>query len=591
VELEWPSHLRLGESDVLRLSLIPSKEGYIAHAEFEEHPLETKEAPIRHMPGYTLLGIARLDGVGFEIEPRGDLRHIIPPGEEVAWRWTLRARQAGQHRLSVNLTLRWEPDPGVAGPVAESLAFGRGLDVQVDSILGMTRSQAMTTGLFSLLFGFGLGTYALAGRRVPRAQRGLRTAIPNRALAIELMPGMRLSADETRVIQALFARYSRLLFEGEFKSGYSGARAFLLQPVCADGRADAETIAKLGPRQAIRSEFENYERFVKDRLPPVTARIQHPPVALRGGQIAALQYTFISEPGHPPLSLRQALALKPDPAYLHRMFDTFGPNWWMQRHAHTFRLEQEYDRLLPPHWTVEPAPGGQAHLTLEPSTRQPLEPGQVVRLGDFKRRELRQDRVSWSLTGESWVGLQPLRVRWLSPQPPAPGAAAKITASRLDLLRSWTAPFELYGLPDPLDHLENWLATTVQGTRSTIHGDLNLENILVGPGELVWLIDFAQTREGHPLFDFAHLEAELAAHVLAPYSGSAQAYLDRLTSRDELLAAVEEIAGRCLFDPARREEYRLALAVACLGALKFANLSPLARHCLYLTAAFQVDKI
>jgi hypothetical protein len=32
VELEWPSSLRLGESDVVRLALIPSSQGYIAQA-------------------------------------------------------------------------------------------------------------------------------------------------------------------------------------------------------------------------------------------------------------------------------------------------------------------------------------------------------------------------------------------------------------------------------------------------------------------------------------------------------------------------------------------------------------------------------
>jgi Ternary complex associated domain 9 len=589
VELEWPERLRLGESDVLRLSLVPSKDGYVTRAEFDEHPVATKEAPVRHVPGYTLLGIARLDGVGFEIEPRGDQRRIIPPGEEVTWRWTLRAHQPGQQRLSVSLTLRWDPEPGVIGPVSESLAFGRGLEVRVDSLLGMTRGQAMTTGLISLLLSFGLGTYAAANRRPPPAPR-LRIASPNPALSLELGPGIHISPEETHLIQGLFARYSRLLFEHEFKSGYSGARAFLVRPVTADGRADAETIAKIGPSQAIQAEFDHYERYVKDRLPPVTARIQHPPVALRRGQLAALQYTFICKPGHPPLSLRQALIKKPDPAALYRLFDTFGPNWWMQRQPYTFRMEQEYDQLLPPHWLVEPAHSGRTLVRLEPGERQPVVIGQIARLGAFKK-ELRPDGKSWSLSGDSRAGVPPLRLRWLSPQPPARGATGKITASRLSLLQRWCAGFERFDLPDPLERLESWLATTIQGTRSTIHGDLNLENILVGPGELVWLIDFAQTREGHPLFDFAHLEAELVAHVLASRCGSARAYLDQLSAGDELLNAVEEIAGRCLFDPARPAEFHLALGLACLGALKFANLSPLSKHCLYLTAAFQAQRI
>lgn len=37
----------------------------------------------------------------------------------------------------------------------------------------------------------------------------------------------------------------------------------------------------------------------------------------------------------------------------------------------------------------------------------------------------------------------------------------------------------------------------------------------------MWLIDFARTREGHTLFDFAHLGAEIVAHVLAVRADSA----------------------------------------------------------------------
>ncbi len=178
-----------------------------------------------------------------------------------------------------------------------------------------------------------------------------------------------------------------------------------------------------------------------------------------------------------------------------------------------------------------------------------------------------------------------MRLRWLSTAPPD-NTPARVTATRLDLLRGWTAGFDRFGLPDPLDCLPVLLEETVSGTRSVIHGDLNLENVLVGPGSLVWLIDFAQTREGHPLYDFAHLESELIAHVLAPRVGSPRAFLDLWQSgADPLVNTLHAIAGRCLFDPARQREYHLVLFLACLGALKYANLSPLSQHCLYLTAA------
>ncbi|RPJ43658.1 MAG: hypothetical protein EHM21_11190, partial [Chloroflexi bacterium] len=379
----------------------------------------------------------------------------------------------------------------------------------------------------------------------------------------------------------------------EFFSGYSGARTFLIQPIRPDGSADALTIVKMGPRETVRQEFENYETFVKDRLPPVTARIQRPPVTLaehkQPGARAALQYTFIAKPGQPPVSLRQVLLQNPDPAYLLQLFETFGPSWWMQRHPYTFRLGLEYDRLLPPHFILEPVPGERSGKLLDETTNPTglaLTVGEVVTLQPFRQADLRAGGRSCSLTGIPGGGQPALRLRWLNAAPPSRPAAARVSAARMDLLNDWTANFDRFGLPDPLSCLQAALGETITGTRSVIHGDLNLENVLVGPGGLVWLIDFAQTGEGHPLFDFAHLESELIAHVLSVQTGSPRAYLDLLQrGSDPLLTALHQITGRCLFDPAHPREYQLALYLACLGALKYQNIDGLAKHCLYLTAA------
>jgi len=101
---------------------------------------------------------------------------------------------------------------------------------------------------------------------------------PDPALGIELPASMQLSPAERALLQTLFRGYGRLMIEREFQSGYSGARALLALPIRPDGRADAYTIAKIGARPAVEQEYANYEAFVKDTLPPVTARIQHTPV-------------------------------------------------------------------------------------------------------------------------------------------------------------------------------------------------------------------------------------------------------------------------------------------------------------------------
>jgi hypothetical protein len=500
----------------------------------------------------------------------------------------LTPRSTGQHRLAITLRLRWTPRPGATGLPRERVVYSRALDIQVSAFLGLTPTQATSAGLAGLLCGGGLSAFAvLYRRRIVRRSAGT----PNRALAIEPLPGMTFSPAEDMLLRTMFRQYSRIVAQHEFRSGYSGARALLVLPIHADGRADAHTIAKLGERDAIQREFDNYEQFVKNRLPPITARIQEPPAIAPNTPLAALRYTFIGEPGHTPTSLREALLSNPDPALLSRLFETFGPNWWLQRRPYTFRLAQEYDRALPAHLVIEPV--SQPHGANKPRAISgrvapaEVDPaiGELVRLRDFARVERRPDGRSCGLIGYTRPGQPPLRVRWLGPAPNET-LTGRVVATRHTLLRGFVAGMDLFGLPDPLERVPTWLAESVAGSQSTIHGDLNLENVLIGPGGLVWLIDFAQTREGHTLQDFAHLESEIVAHVLAAQTDDPGAYLRRLQGEGyPLLDGVREMAARCLFNPARPREYQLAQVMACLGALKYENLNPHQKHCLYLTAA------
>jgi hypothetical protein len=188
-------------------------------------------------------------------------------------------------------------------------------------------------------------------------------------------------------------------------------------------------------------------------------------------------------------------------------------------------------------------------------------------------------------------------VRWLSLAQPN-GATGRVVATRWSLLQQSVQNLERFGLPDPLPPLPKILQESLMGTQSTIHGDLNLENILVGPGGFVWLIDFAMTREGHTLFDFAHLSADLIAHVIStlisppdylealPQIFAGASNPEALVSPVNLLTAMLQIARRCLFDPAQSREFYLTIYLSCLGALKFINLDSSQKQYLYLTAAY-----
>ncbi|MBN2083848.1 MAG: phosphotransferase [Anaerolineales bacterium] len=597
LEVEWPPQMRLGDSDTMRLSLIPSREGYTVTAEFEEHAAQENAVTVTRMAGYSLRAAARVDAAGFLLSPAGEQVRELPEGEPVTWRWTLTPRSAGRQRVSLILLLRWMPLDPQSGAVRERELYSRSLTVEVTSFLGLTARQAAFAGLAGLGFG-GAFTIPLAAFLLRPKGRRLRSPAPNPALRIELPAGLALSASEQTLLRVLFRAYARITLEAEFRSGYSGARTFLVQPVRADGRSDAYTIAKLGDAEAVRRERDNYEAFVKDTLPPITARIQESPVMAPSAAppparpAAALRYTFIGEPGRKPVSLRAALLENPDPAFLERLFATFGPGWWMQRRPYAFRASQEYDRVLPAHFVIAPAQGRvEAVLDGRAAPSQaPGSPGQIVRLKHWRAVERRPGGESLSLRGDPPPGQPALRVRWMSGDS-ADGALGRIIATRRTLLDGFAAGLDLHGLQDPLAALDSRLAERIQGTQSILHGDLNLENILAGPGGTVWLIDFAQTREGHALADFAHLQVEIVAHILAPMLGSLPGFADILRHRQSappafrLLDVLEGIAGRCLFNPSHPREYRLALYFSALGALKYSNLDALQRNFLYLYAA------
>lgn len=597
VQIEWPRQLRLGESDSLRLILVPRQQALELIAEYPEHQTFTQTIPIQRAHGYELFAVARLDGPGFEISPAQEQPQYLIPDQALQWRWVFKAHQPGDQRLSITLRLRWIPIDSPQLPTREVVAFSRSLDVQILSYLGLSQPQALLTGLFMLLFGSSISAIALIIRPHP-TQPAPATIVqnPNTQLSIELPSGLQLNPDERTLLQSLFQRYDRLVVEQEFLSGYSGARTFLALPIRKDGRSDAYTIAKVGQRQAILKEFQNYETFVKDTLPPITARIQRPPISaptIKSRDLSVLQYTFIGEPGQPPASLRTLLLTGKDPQILFRLLDTFGPNWWLQRKPYAFRAAIEYDRALPTHLVIQPVDGkgleldgrsdpGQLHLKI----------GDLVLLRHFSQVELRPDGASLSLQGLLSAGRPPLRVRWLSRKRPE-NAAGRVVATRQTLLRGFVEGRSLYGLPDPLLQVDSILAQTVTGSQSILHGDLNLENILVGPGGMLWLIDFAQTREGHTLFDFSHLGAEIIAHVAAEQIDDPGEYLQVLRDPThsnhqylcELLQTLFQIANQLSFNPSKPAEFQISFALACLGALKYLNLTPHAKHLLLLTAA------
>src|SRR5260221_7657699 len=365
--------------------------------------------------------------------------------------------------------------------------------------------------------------------------------------------GETLFDDEHLVLQQMFQKYDRVVIEHIFQEGFSSSSVMLVRPFQADGRSDALVVVKIAERQSILWEKKRYDSFVKDTLPPTTARIEADPALPDQVPLGGLKYTFVRFRGEDlPVSLRDFTenhAASDVASFLwEALYNGFREAWWGQAQPYRFAAWQEYEFLLPPTLIVdiEPdGPEGEATDSAPARLLRPLEewsrsgglhPGNRVELENFTVQKVKRqggvvqiaagaapeainrasqiEVVGLDLTHKSYFRGEHIR-----------SLVGQVRQTRDDILQEQvqaldpnfnmldeTVPFDNSAterLPNPLRRYARILDQRISGTLSTIHGDLHTGNILIGPGGDAWLIDFEWTRDGHTLFDWAVLEVSL----------------------------------------------------------------------------------
>jgi hypothetical protein len=193
-------------------------------------------------------------------------------------------------------------------------------------------------------------------------------------------------------------------------------------------------------------------------------------------------------------------------------------------------------------------------------------------------------------------------------------AAQKILPNTLNLAAETLPVSAELQLPNPLLAYPNILEQTRSLYRATVHGDLNLENVLIDTEtDILSLIDFATVRRGHSLHDLLRLETEVVTKLLPNALRDAESPLQTLHSFYHLLhriivpsdrtvvsiplspelkkaltviATIRQAARDQLFDPTDWTEYYQGLTLYLLGALKFKNLEMMPEHPLPKQLAF-----
>lgn len=354
------------------------------------------------------------------------------------------------------------------------------------------------------------------------------------------------------VLERLFGGYAALVIEGEFFGGFSGAHVLRVTPRRVAQEPELPTVVKVGQAELIHREFEAYQRWIRGRLSG-TPEVWGEPV-------------YTSEVGSDSAPSEAADA------------------WGALRYALVGAGLFEFVSLAD--YADEATAADVSHV---------LESRIFVHLSSIWRRS----RLVEAPLGASYQELLPPDLRSLM---------AGLLDAQTDLLADAVAVPGKAGdvLPNPLMMLPSMLEQPFLYRMATVHGDLNLDNVLVDPSSrTVRLIDFSRSREDHVLHDLLRLETGLVTRILSgrlaqrglPPHGIVDLYRRLHSHADSgppeppllsiyvALAATRKAAAALLADPDDWREHQVGLAAYLMGACKYRNLDAAAKTTAFWGAA------
>lgn len=483
--------------------------------------------------------------------------------------------------------------------------------------------------------------------RTNRPWQGVTQNYVDIEISSKMHYGLALTNEQRLVLRRMFYGYARIRIVSSLTGGYSGALLLVVIPIHTDGRIDAAVVVKIADAGDILDEATRYEAHIKNTLPPLTARIEDKPTAPDICTQAGIKYTLVARQDRPPQDLRTAAA-QMSPAqlatWLHQqLYTQFGRTWWQQHHTFNFLGWTEYDWLLPPILTIQRIPDKDLppntpvlHAPFNKSKLKSIEYGDTVVLENLTVQRIfpKEHALQLSIGRGNEATRRAFKVRVSNMNfdesfhyrgEVIERLVGRVWETRDDTLQNAALkldpPFSLKGeklhipeipgppLYNPLHAYEELLYFHIEGATSKIHGDLHMGNILVGPYDSAFLIDFAHSRDGHTAFDWAMLEVSLLSERIIPLVSSdwsfiyeVALYIETLNNHADFpkfnteleaafapLRTVRAIAQRCLNDEHNWMEYHVALVFCALRALTWETTSIGARRLMLLLAALSVE--
>lgn len=348
---------------------------------------------------------------------------------------------------------------------------------------------------------------------------------------------------EAEILRRIFNGYQEVIIRAKFDRGLSGSSVFLVRPIRLDSTVELPCVIKIDTKSRAQQEWQGYNNHIKDRLPN-SAGIRGEPIIYK--EFGGLKYPMIGAGAFNIQSFsdfyKEASTQEICALLEHKLFKILSQIWKQTKVEYDFSLRTLYDSFLTPNLLIEcqnETPYGQL-TTPETIFRQSFSPEQPLQISGFHVvRVLPQSKtvyLDFPIIGYYRQNAYRIHIRnvpnceQFKPGEPMPqtlfGYIVQMREQQLEeCLHQFldksidlglpTLSTGTMILPNPLKSLNAIFKQLFDIKIATIHGDLNLENILFDESQNPHLIDFVNSGPDHVLRDFLRLELGIVTHFLS----------------------------------------------------------------------------
>jgi hypothetical protein len=157
LKLEFPPKIRVGDSDIIRLTLeVDDKGDIVPTAEVEGNVVTGEAIEIPNLyETHHVIAEARFDIAGVEIRPTELISAPISQGQTAVFYWSIRPTEVGVYRGTIWLYLRFVDKS--SGEESQKMVSAQIVEIEAVNFLGLPVNLVRSTGVVGSIVGTIIG--------------------------------------------------------------------------------------------------------------------------------------------------------------------------------------------------------------------------------------------------------------------------------------------------------------------------------------------------------------------------------------------------------------------------------------------------